>query len=120
MIIKGIPSGDLECWCLLVSANTFEHVTGKPPRRTEDRGKFAKGEFKYALYPTHIIPVPDEKKGKPVTISISRGLSREEKLELALRECLGVMDTVVNAANTRESALNWLPIQILAAQRALK
>ena len=31
MIIEGIPSGDLECWCLLVTKETFTELMGKPP-----------------------------------------------------------------------------------------
>ena len=53
MIIEGIPSGDLECWCLLVTRETFIELTGKKPHHKWDVGRFAKkgSPYRYMIYP---------------------------------------------------------------------
>lgn len=53
MIIEGIPSGDLECWCLLVTKETFTELTGKKPDQKYDVGRFAKkgSPYRYMIYP---------------------------------------------------------------------
>lgn len=68
MILVGIPSGDLECWCFLVDRKTFESVTGKKPER-HNLGRFAKkgSPHKYMLYPDNLIP---EGNGKLVVLAI--------------------------------------------------
>lgn len=68
MILVGIPSGDLECWCFLVDRKTFVNVTGRLPEK-HDIGRFAAkgGKYKYMLYPNHFVP---EDKGKPVVLAI--------------------------------------------------
>lgn len=70
MIIDGIPSGDCECWCFLVTKETFKSVTGKKPDRRWDVGRFAKkgSPYRYMLYPGHLIGYDD--KDKLVTLSI--------------------------------------------------
>jgi hypothetical protein len=70
MIIDGISSGDLECWCFLVTKETFESVTGKKPDRRWDVGRFAKkgSLYRYMLYPGHLIG--HDEKGILVTLSV--------------------------------------------------
>ena len=74
MIITGVPSGDLECWCFNVTAEDFKRVTGKEPDEW-DQARFPKGEYKYALYPCHLIPQPDDQKGKPITVCIESNIT---------------------------------------------
>jgi hypothetical protein len=52
MIFEGIPSGDLEWFCLLVTKETFEEMTGRKPDKKYDVGRFAaKGSlYRYMLY----------------------------------------------------------------------
>lgn len=72
MIIKGIPSGDLECWCFLVDKRTFIQVTGKPPGKY-DLGRLApKGSpYRYMLYPGTLIDEYDRQlKDKVVILSV--------------------------------------------------
>lgn len=59
MIIEGIPSGDLECWCLLVTKETFEEMTGRKPDRKYDVGRFAKkgSPHRYMLYPCDMLGI---------------------------------------------------------------
>lgn len=56
VIIEGIPSGDLECWCLLVTLQTFEELTGKKPGQF-DVGRFAKkgSPYRYMIYPDTLL-----------------------------------------------------------------
>jgi len=56
MIVVGIPSGDHECWCLLVDLRTFKRVRGQKPEQY-DIGPFAqKGcPYRYKLYPSDLI-----------------------------------------------------------------
>lgn len=69
MIIDGIPSGDLECWCLLVDKKTFKAVTGEFPDEEFDVGHFAAGDssYRYKLYPSHLVGF--ENKGKLLRIT---------------------------------------------------
>lgn len=83
MMITGIPSGDLECWCLLVDRATFKAVKGVEP---EDRpgeeheyrgdvGRFAQegSPYRYMLYPDDLFPCEhagDPKDQKPITFTI--------------------------------------------------
>jgi hypothetical protein len=78
MILEGIPSGDLECFCLLVTKETFEEMTGRKPDPKYDVGRFAKkgSPHRYMLYPCdmlgldpgdrslHVISVEAVKKAK--------------------------------------------------------
>lgn len=69
MIIEGIASGDLECWCFLVDLKTFKKVTGEKPGKW-DVGRFAKkgSPYRYMLYPNHLVGF--EKDGKLIEIKI--------------------------------------------------
>lgn len=62
MIIEGIPSGDMECFCLLVTKETFEELTGKKPDPKYDSGRFAKkgSPYRYAVYPMDIFGFEDK------------------------------------------------------------
>ena len=70
MIIDGIPSGDCECWCFLVTKETFKSVTGKKPDRRWDVGRFAKkgSPYRYMLYPNHLFD--EGRKGELVTLCV--------------------------------------------------
>jgi len=59
MIIEGIPSGDLECWCLLVTKETFIKLTGKKPDQKYDVGRFAKkgSLHRYMIYPHDMLGI---------------------------------------------------------------
>lgn len=72
--ITGIPSGDLECWCLLVDKATFVALAGHDPEEW-DHGRFAKegSPYQYALYPHDLIKDDD---GKPVTFTIETHLDK--------------------------------------------
>lgn len=54
MMIQGIPSGDLECWCLLVTKDDFWRVTGREPEE-HDMKRSATGQHKYMLYPENLM-----------------------------------------------------------------
>lgn len=58
MIIEGIPSGDSECWCLLVDRKTFIKLAKKTPDKY-DIGRFAeKGSpYRYMLYPMDMLGI---------------------------------------------------------------
>lgn len=80
MIVEGMPSGDHECWCLLVDRETFKRVKGEYPKDPEkdesgyemrwDVGPFAEpgSPYKYMLYPHDLIGY--ETQGKVVEIKI--------------------------------------------------
>lgn len=59
--VKGIPSGDHECWCLLVTKEDYERIT-KHPAEDFDRGPFAKKDspYQYMLYPHGLISESDK------------------------------------------------------------
>lgn len=76
MIIKGIPSGDLECWVFLVDKKTFTEVTGKPPCKY-DLGPRApkRSPYRYMLGPGALIDEYDRQlKGKVVILSVEADL----------------------------------------------
>lgn len=55
MKVKGVVSGDGECWCFLVTRYTYIKVTGRNPSQF-DTGRSAKGgPYRYRLYPGHLI-----------------------------------------------------------------
>lgn len=72
MIIEGIPSGDSECWCLLVTKETFKELTGKPPDMEFDVGRYAKkgSRYRYMIYPSALIGQEDLGKGEVLVISV--------------------------------------------------
>lgn len=91
--ITGIPSGDLECWCLLVDRETFIAVKGKEPEDLagpeeehdyhSDVGRFAVegSPYRYMLYPHDLIPdtgAGNPKDEKPVTLTIEIHKSSEK------------------------------------------
>lgn len=84
MIIEGIPSGDLECWCLLVTKETFKELTGKAPDPKYDVGRFAKKKspFRYMIYP-HTLFNEDLKTpaGKEEVLVISVDVVKKKDLE---------------------------------------
>lgn len=57
MTIRGIPTGDGECWCFLVSRNTYRRVIGRNPSSwdRQDRGVKKGSAYKYRLYPERLI-----------------------------------------------------------------
>lgn len=57
MKIRGVSSGDGECWCFLVTRHTYRKVTGKSPTRwdRQHRGVQKGSAYKYKLYPGHLI-----------------------------------------------------------------
>jgi hypothetical protein len=59
VIFEGVPSGDHECWCLLVTKETFERVTAKAPDEEFDVGPFAKpgSKYRYKIYPDDLLPI---------------------------------------------------------------
>lgn len=65
MIVAGIVSGDHECWCLLVDAETFRKVKGEGPCQY-DVGPFAKKgcPYRYMVYPSDLIQEFTKKKGQ--------------------------------------------------------
>lgn len=71
MIIEGIPSGDLECWCLLVRRETFVDLTGRKPHKY-DLGRFAKkgSPYKYMVYPNALLGEEFDYKKEVLVISI--------------------------------------------------
>ncbi len=72
MIIEGIPSGDLECFCLLVRKETFMELTGKKPDPKYDVGRFAKkgSEFRYMIYPCDMLGIDYKEKDHVFVISV--------------------------------------------------
>ena len=70
MIVKGIPSGDLECWCFNVTAEDYKRITGRDPEGWEAR--FPVDEYKYSLYPSDIFKAED---GKITTIYAESGIT---------------------------------------------
>lgn len=71
----GIPSGDQECWCLLVDVATFRRVQGREPDPEQDVGPFAVegSPYRYKVYPSALIPGGDfeqPKDRKPVRFTI--------------------------------------------------
>jgi len=82
MVLEGIPSGDLECWCLLVTKETFKRVTGHKPDESFDVGHFAqKGSpYRYKVYPNSLIKEDQVQKHKEVlVISIEVTKKKKEK-----------------------------------------
>jgi hypothetical protein len=81
MIIEGIPSGDLECWCLLVTKETFIELMGKPPDDEFDIGRFAKkgNKYRYKIYPSALID--QELHGKKDVLVISVDVIKKKDLE---------------------------------------
>lgn len=57
MIVKGMASGDMECWCFLVTAEDYRRITGRSEEGWEAR--YPQGDYKYALYPSDLIKVED-------------------------------------------------------------
>lgn len=62
MILTGVPSGDLECWCFLVDYRTFQRIKGTNPCRW-DLGRFRVpgSQYKYMLYPSDLIKADEHK-----------------------------------------------------------
>lgn len=69
--VEGIPSGDLECWCLLVDRKTFISIEKRKPGKF-DVGRFAKAgsPYKYMIYPTQLIGESLSQKNEVWVISI--------------------------------------------------
>ena len=69
MIVTGVPSGDHECWCLLVTAEAFQKIKGEAPDEEFDAGPFAKKDspYRYKIYPDDLIKT---ERGKATTISV--------------------------------------------------
>ena len=67
--VKGIPSGDLECWCLLVTKEDFERITQRPAEEW-DEGRFAAKDspYRYMLYPNYLVHEAIDE--SPVTITV--------------------------------------------------
>ncbi len=55
--VEGIPFGDGECWCFLVTKATFERVTSREPVRGDSTSLdlIPGGGFRYRLYPGDLI-----------------------------------------------------------------
>ena len=54
MKIKGIMTGDFECWCLAVDRATFIKVKGKKPDQFDQATFYLGKKFKYKLYPSDL------------------------------------------------------------------
>lgn len=82
MIIKGIPSGDCECWCLLVTKKTFTDLKGSPPGEF-DSGRFAKkgSPYRYMVYPDTLFGFGERGNGKGELCIISVDVKREKDVE---------------------------------------
>lgn len=80
MIIEGIPSGDLECWCLLVRRETFVKLMGQKPSKY-DIGRFAtKGSpYQYMVYPHALLH--EELHGKKELLVISIDVVKKKDLK---------------------------------------
>lgn len=74
MLVTGIPSGDHECWCLLVTAQEFRRIKGEAPDPECDEGPFAPpgSPYRYKLYPNDLIKGTN---GKPTTIYVDSGIT---------------------------------------------
>lgn len=59
MKIVGIPSGDHECWCLLVTKEDFKAIMNEDPGEF-DEGPFAEAgsDYRYKIYPDNIMVPP--------------------------------------------------------------
>lgn len=57
IILNGIPSGDHECWCLLVDKETLKRVEGHEPDEDFDVGPFAPegSPYRYKVYPCSLL-----------------------------------------------------------------
>lgn len=55
---EGIPSGDHECFCWAVDAETFERVTGRKPHEDADANRFHPNMF--SLYPSEALRLFDK------------------------------------------------------------
>lgn len=77
IIVEGIPSGDHECFCLLVTREDFKRLEGHDPDEEFDVGPFAKegSPYRYKLYPRTFLGLDLEDKGRPFTfkIDVSKG-----------------------------------------------
>lgn len=83
MIIEGIPSGDLECWCLLVTKETFTKLTGQKPDKKYDVGRFAKkgSPYRYMVYPNTLFSEdPKAMAGKEKLLVISVDVIEKKKI----------------------------------------
>lgn len=67
--VRGVPSGDHECFCLLVEKDDFKRVTGREPDDELDVGPFATegSPYRYMVYPSALLGLKDSK-GKVVEI----------------------------------------------------
>ena len=67
--VKGIPSGDHECWCLLVTKEDFERVTQRAAEEF-DQGPFAAKDspYRYMLYPNYL--VHEAVDDSPITVTV--------------------------------------------------
>jgi hypothetical protein len=81
MIFEGIPSGDLECFCLLVTKETFEKMTGKRPDQKYDVGRFAKkgSPYRYMLYPCDMLGINYLEKENVFVISVEATKKKDVK-----------------------------------------
>lgn len=81
MIFEGIPSGDLECFCLLVTKETFVEMTGRKPDRRWDVGRFAKKDspYRYMLYPGDMLGLELNDKGDVFVISVEATKKKDVK-----------------------------------------
>jgi hypothetical protein len=54
--VTGIQSGDMECWCFLVTEEMFKRVTGQAPDKRFDIGRFSEegSPYRYKLYPGNL------------------------------------------------------------------
>jgi hypothetical protein len=68
MTLRGVMSGDHECWCFLVDRVTFMQLTKTKPARY-DVGPFAKrgSPYRYKIYLDHMIA---DTKGEPVDLTV--------------------------------------------------
>lgn len=73
MILTGVQSGDLECWCFLVDYKTFVEVKKERPRRW-DLGCFREpgSPYRYMLYPNDLFGWDHD--AKPITIYVESGI----------------------------------------------
>lgn len=70
--VVGIPSGDHECWCLLVTREDYVRIVGQEPDEEFDVGPFAKegSVYRYKLYPDHLMGGTYDLQGKVVTLEV--------------------------------------------------
>lgn len=69
MLIKGIPSGDGECWCLLVTKETFTTLSGKEPEDEFDKVN-KKGPYCYRIYPNTLFDIDYRTKDEVYLFSV--------------------------------------------------